>query len=119
MVRLGVLVLLLVFHLVSVVESTAVYHHAPGAVLDPRVLARIGNTTYNLEVEDAPAKPQTRDPGFGRPPFTSSRLRLSSSTPVRVTLQCVSRPGSSPCSFDTKKVLRGVDFDAAIDRWVD
>ena len=113
------MVALLLFGLLVVADAAILYQHAPGTVLDPRVVVRIDNKTSYLEVEDAPPKPQTRDPGFGRPPFTSSRLRLSSSAPVRVTLQCISRPGSSPCYFDKSITLLGVGFNGAVERSAD
>ena len=107
------------FGFLVVADSAIVYQHAPDTVLDPRIFARIGNQTFYLEVEDAPSKPQTRDPGFGRPPFTSSRLRLASSTPVRVSLQCISRTGTSPCYFDNAITLLGVGFDGDVERSAD
>lgn len=98
--------------------APALYPHPPGTVLDPRVVADIGgggDQAAQLAVEDAPAVPQTRDPGHGRPPFTSSRLRLASSTSLRVTLRCLGGSGSTPCSFGEGAALRGVGFDGAID----
>eukprot|EP00662_Eupelagonemidae_sp_cell21_P032459 gene32459-61096_t len=56
---------------------------------------------------------RTRDPGFGRPPFTSSRLRLASNAPVQITLSCVNN-GSVPCSFGQGTTLRGVGFDGHV-----
>ena len=102
------------------VELT-VYPHAPGTVLDPRVVASVRSgsngtslSDLRLAVEDAPATPRTRDPGYGRPPFTSSRLRLATgkgTTSVRVTLQCI----GVGCTFGKEAVLRGVNFKGRIE----
>jgi hypothetical protein len=65
-----------------------------------------------LEVEDAPPLPQTRDPGYGRPPFTSSRLRMQSPSAVRIVLTCKDDPRQADgCSFGDTAVLRGVGVD--------
>ena len=96
--------------------AIVVYPHAPGTVVDPRVVARVGGrgVSHTLAVEDAPPTPQTRDPGHGRPPFTSSRLRLATGrgvSSVRVALQCM----GEACSFGQGAVLRGVHFDGHVD----
>ena len=101
---------------VTAPSAIAVYSHAPGTVVDPRVAARVGggSVSHTLAVEDAPPTPQTRDPGYGRPPFTSSRLRLATGqgiSTVRVALRCL---GES-CSFGKGAVLRGVHFDGHVD----
>ena len=105
----------------------SLYPPTPGAVTDPRLRATIqagggsaaAALTAALEVEDAPAVPQTRDPGHGRPPFTSSRLRLWSDAPVRVQLACLD--GQQPCSFAStpQLVLRGVGAELAVERGKD
>jgi hypothetical protein len=103
------------------VELT-VYPQAPGTELDPRLVASVHLSGSNrpplsdlrLAVEDAPATPQTRDPGYGRPPFTSSRLRLATgdgASAVRVALQCI----GVGCTFGKGAVLRGVNFDGHVE----
>lgn len=114
--------LLLLFCLLQLglgVELTF-YPHAPGTVLDPRVVASVRSgsnrslSDLRLAVEDAPATPQTRDPGHGRPPFTSSRLRLATGdgiSSVRVTLQCI----GVGCTFGKGAILRGPNFNGRIE----
>ena len=130
MCRAFVLVIVLLL-LPSLDASVHIYSHAPGTVFDPRLIALVapgstasGNAnhtpvqTAQLAVEDAPLVPQTRDPGLGRPPFTSSRLRWASDQPIRVTLRCLpcSRASSRACYFGSAAVLRGVDFDGDVAR---
>ena len=117
------IVLLLLFCLAQpgLGAELTIYPHAPGTVLDPRVVASVRSRSngpslsdLRLAVEDAPATPQTRDPGHGRPPFTSSRLRLATGkgiTSVRVTLQCI----GVGCTFGKEAVLRGVNFKGRIE----
>ena len=104
----------------------SLYPPTPGAVTDPRLRATLQTgggsaaaLTAALEVEDAPAVPQTRDPGHGRPPFTSSRLRFWSDAPVQVQLACLD--GQRPCSFAStpQLVLRGVGVELAVERGKD
>ena len=105
----------------------SLYPPTPGAVTDPRLRATIqagggsaaAALTAALEVEDAPAVPQTRDPGHGRPPFTSSRLRFWSDAPVQVQLACLD--GQRPCRFAStpQLVLRGVGVELAVERGKD
>ena len=101
-------------------QYLTVYKHAPGTVLDPRVIASVRSSSsgpplsnLRLAVEDAPATPQTRDPGHGRPPFTSSRLRLATGdvSSVRVVLQCI----GVGCTFGKGAVLRGINFDGRVE----
>lgn len=68
----------------------------------------VAGQNYPLEVQNAPARPLTRDPGYGRPPLPSSRLRLATSSDVRVTLRCV---GSG--MFSNVSDLRGVGFSVS------
>lgn len=93
--------LLLGLHL----RQTIAYPQTPGAVLDPRLSAAVacddGTEFPFFEVEDAPPVPQTRDPGFGRPPLTSSRLRLRTSGPTEITLTALGEG-----SFGSGAVLR-------------
>lgn len=95
-------------------------------VYDPRLKARVSYNDLDgtlvmkearLVVEDAPATPQTRDPGHGRPPFTSSRLHFASSVPSRIELQCIS--GSQTCSFGSHTNARGVGYEANTSRSAD
>jgi hypothetical protein len=95
-----------------------------GATVDPRLTASISlggkhgsgvviAAEHPLEVEDAPPLPQTRDPGYGRPPFTSSRLRMQSPSGVQIVLTCKDDPrqAADGCSFGDTAVLRGVGVD--------
>lgn len=106
------------------------------ATLDPRLTARVSiadsgsgsiliASALQLEVEDAPLIPQTRDPGHGRPPFSSSRLRIQSSRALQIVLTCKDRPpvpvGTTAgqvrgCKFGDQATLRGVGVDVMLNR---
>ena len=92
-------------------DDIFVYPATPRALIDRRLAALVGGQTYQLEVQNAPAQPLTRDPGHGRPPFPSSRLRLATSSDVRVTLRCAGNG-----LFSNVSDLRGVGFSASFRR---
>ena len=66
----------------AVLTSAQVYPTTPRAMIDGRLTAFIAGQaqSHPLEVQNAPARPLTRDPGYGRPPLPSSRLRLATSS---------------------------------------
>ena len=92
-------------------DDIFVYAATPRALIDRRLTALVGGQTYQLEVQNAPAQPLTRDPGYGRPPFPSSRLRLATSSDVRITLRCAGNG-----MFSNVSDLRGVGFSASFRR---
>ena len=92
-------------------DDIFVYPATPRALIDRRLAALVGGQTYQLEVQNAPAQPLTRDPGHGRPPFPSSRLRLATSSDVRITLRCAGNG-----MFSNVSDLRGVGFSASFRR---
>ena len=71
-------------------HGVVVYPGTPRAAIDGRLAAFVDGQPqgYPLEVQNAPATPRTRDPGFGRPPLPSARLRLATSSAVQITLRC-------------------------------
>ena len=87
-----------------------VYPETPRAAIDGRLTAYVDGQPqgYPLEVQNAPANPLTRDPGFGRPPLPSSRLRLATSSAVQITLRC-----AGGGMFANVSDVRGVGFNAS------
>jgi len=87
--------------------DAVVYPATPRAAFDGRLEAFVDGHPqgHPLEVQNAPAKPLTRDPGFGRPPLPSARLRLATGSAVRITLRCAG--GGVFANFSD---VRGVGF---------
>ena len=92
-------------------DDVFVYPATPRALIDRRLTALVDGQTYQLEVQNAPARPLTRDPGYGRPPLPSSRLRLATNSEVRITLRC-----AGGGMFSNVSDLRGVGFSALFRR---
>ena len=102
------MVIALAFLLAAAAQAFVVYPATPRAAIDGRLAAYVDGQPqgYPLEVQNAPAKPLTRDPGFGRPPLPSSRLRLATSSAVQITLRC-----AGGGIFANVSDVRGVGFN--------
>lgn len=98
---------------VATAPTLVVYPPTPRAIFDTRIAVQIASTAATatttatqevaLEVQEAPTSPQTRDPGYGRPPFPSSTLRIAASTPTMVQLACrINSASTSGCGWEEK-----------------
>ena len=78
-------------------HDVAVYPPTPHAMIDERLAAFVAGQAqgHSLEVQNAPTRPLTRDPGYGRPPLPSSRLRLAAVG--QLLLPSAPRPPLSAC----------------------
>jgi hypothetical protein len=87
--------------------TTRAYPETPHALLDPRLLALVEGVPSHFEVQNAPPRPLTRDPGHGRPPFASSRIRLSTNSTTPVDIMLSAQGGGT---FVNVSDVRGVGF---------